>query len=504
MQIDALCKPSFHARKQRWECVTKTLLVMRLTGIILLAGFLQVSAHGSAQTVTYQGEAVPLTRVLSVLEKQTGYVFFYNSRDLEGTVPVTVNLKNASLEEALKAILSGQSLKFVIKGNTILITRPPITALQSVDALPRISAVDLHGQVTDSAGAPLSGASVSLKGTRYNTSTDNKGNFSFPAVPQGKYTLVVSYIGYAKTESNIIIEGKPFNVTIVLHTASSALDQIQIIAYGSESKRFSVGSVTTVSADVIEKQPVTNPLLALQGQVPGLAINSTSGVPGSQVLVQVRGQNTLVPNTGLPKPYDQPLFIIDGVPFAPQNNVVSQLYSLANALPSSGGISQGGGISPFNNINPNDIESISVLKDADATSIYGTQGSNGVIIITTKKGKPGKTAFDLNVNSSFNSDARPVQLLNTEQYLQYRKDAYAADGVTPTSDPNNFLGYAPDLTIFDQDKYTNWQKVINGKTTNNTDIHASLSGGNANNTFIVSPGYTRSDYNFPVILPTRE
>jgi TonB-dependent starch-binding outer membrane protein SusC len=468
---------------------------MRLTGIILLAGFLQVSAHGSAQTVTYQGEAVPLTRVLSVLEKQTGYVFFYNSRDLEGTVPVTVNLKNAPLEEALKAILYGQFLKFVIKGNTILITRPQ--ALQSVDSLPPKSAVDLHGRVSDSAGAPLSGASVSLKGTRYNTSTDNKGNFSFPSVPQGKYTLMVSYIGYAKTESNIIIDGKPFNVTIVLHTASSALDQIQVIAYGTESKRFSVGSVTTVSADVIEKQPVTNPLLALQGQVPGLAINSTSGVPGSQVLVQVRGQNTLVPNTSLPKGYDQPLFIIDGVPFAPQNNVVSQLYSLANALPSSGGISQGGGISPFNNINPNDIESISVLKDADATSIYGTQGSNGVIIITTKKGKPGKTAFDLNVNSSFNSDARPVQLLNTEQYLQYREDAYAADGVTPTNDPNNFLGYAPDLTIFDQDKYTNWQKVINGKTSNNTDIHASLSGGNANTTFIVSPGYSRSDYNFP-------
>jgi len=468
---------------------------MRLTGIILLAGFLQVSAHGSAQTVTYQGEAVPLTQVLSVLEKQTGYVFFYNSRDLEGTVPVTVNLKNTPLEEALKAILSGQSLKFVIKGNTILITRPQ--ALQSVDSLPRKSAADLHGRVTDSAGAPLSGASVSLKGTRYNTSTDNKGNFSFPSVPQGKYTLMVSYIGYAKTESNIVIDGETLNVTTVLHTASSALDQIQIIAYGSESKRFSVGSVTTVSADVIEKQPVTNPLLALQGQVPGLAINSTSGVPGSQVLVQVRGQNTLVPNTSLPKGYDQPLFIIDGVPFAPQNNVVSQLYSLANALPSSGGISQGGGISPFNNINPNDIESISVLKDADATSIYGTQGSNGVIIITTKKGKPGKTVFDLNVNSSFNSDARPVQLLNTEQYLQYRKDAYAADGITPTNDPNNFLGYAPDLTIFDQDKYTNWQKVINGKTSNNTDIHASLSGGSANTTFIVSPGYSRSDYNFP-------
>src|SRR5262249_9703399 len=158
-----------------------------------------------------------------------------------------------------------------------------------------------------------------------------------------------------------------------------------------------VGSISTIDAETISKQPVTNILLAMEGQAPGLAVNATSGVPGSKVLIQLRGQNTIQTGSstalqnGNFKPYDQPLFIIDGVPFATQNYNITQLSSLATASSFNGGISQFGGVSPFNGINPNDIESISILKDADATSIYGTQGSNGVILITTKKGKAGKT-----------------------------------------------------------------------------------------------------------------
>lgn len=481
-------------------CISKLLLVMKLTTLLIAIAILQVSAATYGQKVTISVKNASLLTVFDDIKAQTGYDFMISTTILKSANKVSITVKNAELEDVLKQLFHDQPLTYEVDNKSILVKQKETSLLTNLkDKASKVFNLpaDILVKVTDSLGQPLVGASVSLKGTRYNALTDNKGDFYLPAVPQGKYTLIVSYIGYAKSESNIVIDGKTLNLTVVLHTSTSALDQVQIIAYGSESKRFSVGAVTTVSADVIEKQPVTNPLTALQGQVPGLAINSTTGTPGSQVLVQIRGQNTLNPNTSLNKGYDQPLFIIDGVPFAPQNNVVSQLYSVANVLPSSGGISQTGGISPFNNINPNDIESISILRDADATSIYGTQGSNGVIIITTKKGKSGKTTFDLNVNSSFNSAARPVQLLNTQQYLQYRKDQYTADGATPSSDPNNFLAYAPDLTIYDQNKYTNWQKLIYGKTTNNTDIHASLSGGNANTTFIISPGYTRSDYNFP-------
>ena len=284
-------------------------------------------------------------------------------------------------------------------------------------------------------------------------------------------------------------------IPVILRVLSSQLDQVQVIAYGTESKRFSIGSVATVNAEIIQKQPVTNPLLALQGQVPGLAVNATNGVPGSTALIQVRGQSTL--GTRLQgKPYDQPLFIIDGVPFAPQNVNINQLNNLATAQSFNGGISQPTGLSPFNSINPNDIESITILKDAGATSIYGSQGANGVVLITTKKGKSGKTTLDLSLNTQFNSVARPVKLLNTQQYLQLRKEAFASDGFTPSSDPFDD-GYAPDLTIFDQNKYTDWQKIISGRTTNNTDLHATVSGGNENTTFLVAGGYTRSNYNYP-------
>ncbi len=185
------------------------------------------------------------------------------------------------------------------------------------------------------------------------------------------------------------------------------------------------------------------------------------------------------------------------MPFAAQNNNINQLSTLANNESFTGGINVSGGISPFSSINPDDIESVSILKDADATSIYGTQGSNGVILITTKKGKPGKTRFNLMATTGSNTAERNVKLMNTAQYLQMRTAAYANDGVTPSNNPYSYPAYAPDLTIFDSTKYTNWEKVIDGKTTNNTDIHGTLSGGTFNNTFLLSGGFTRSDFNFP-------
>ena len=217
----------------------------------------------------------------------------------------------------------------------------------------------------------------------------------------------------------------------------------------------------------------------------------------------MRGQNTLANGLADFKPYDQPLFIIDGVPFKLGSGNANISHNLQENLAMGSGFS--GGIDSVNmayksfyyDINPNDIESITILKDADATSVYGSQGANGVILITTKRGKPGKTSFDINLNTQFNEVARPVQLLNTQQYLQLRKEAFAADNIIPSNDPTNYSAYAPDLTIFDQNKYTNWQKIIQGNSTNNTDLHASLSGGNTYNTFYVSTGYTRSDYNYP-------
>jgi TonB-linked SusC/RagA family outer membrane protein len=490
---------------RRHRISTKTVLVMKLTSFFLLAACLQVSARGLSQTVTFSGRNVLLEKVFDEVKKQTGYVFFYDADLLKEARPVTIKADNVVLEKFLSNLLADQPLKFSIKNKNIIISRKSTVEMSSDgqsskpgSEFPAAALLDtIRGYVRDSTGAPLQGASITIKGTTDGTRTDMKGGFGLIRAKAGT-VVVISYTGYINKEI-LITSTTRTPLFVMLQRSQSALDATIVQAYGTTSRRYSVGSIATVDAETIEKQPVSNVLLALQGQVPGLAVTATSGVPGSQVLIQVRGQNTVLSNSTnySPKPYDQPLFIIDGVPFAPQNNNLNQLGGLTQALSSTGGISQSGGISPFNNINPSDIESISVLKDADATSIYGTQGSNGVILITTKKGKPGKTTFNLVAKTGYNSAARNVKLLNTPQYLGLRNAAFAADSIAPSSDPYNYLAYAPDLLVFDPNKYTNWEKVIYGKTSNNTDIHGSLSGGTYNNTFLVSGGFTRSDFSFP-------
>jgi TonB-linked SusC/RagA family outer membrane protein len=483
----------------------KIWLIMRLTTVILIAAIMQVSAAGFAQKISLNKSNASLESVVNELRAQSGYDFVARGELLDKARSVTIKVKNKEFEKVLDQIFENQPITYVIEKHTVTLMSKTPSFIEKISELVRnVTSFDkkIEGLVTDSTGKALIGASVSLKGPKsYYTSTDSYGKFDFGTVPKGKYKLIVTFIGYARVERPLVVEDGNDNpgLNLVMGLASSKLDEVQVIAYGTESKRFSVGSVTTISADDIARQPVSNPLLALQGQAPGLAISSISGIPGSQVLVQVRGQNTLNlnPTINPSKPYDQPLFIIDGVPFATQNNNVNQFASLVTAQRNASSIVPSVGISPFNNIDPADIESISILRDADATSIYGTQGSNGVIIITTKKGKAGATAFNVNVNTGFNSAGRPVQLMNTEQYLQFRKDAYATDGLVPSNSPSKFTAYAPDLTIYDQEKYTDWQKVIYGQNTNNTDVHASLSGGSASNTFLISTGFNRSNYNYP-------
>jgi TonB-linked SusC/RagA family outer membrane protein len=484
----------------------KFLLIMKLTTLILITAILHVSATSLAQKVTLAEKNAPLTTIFNQISDQTGYNFLFTGSDLKNAKLISIDVKNADISEVLNKIFLDQPLNYTIENKSVVVTIKETSFIERVSNKIKSALnlpADVGGTVTDTLGAPIMGASVSIKGINNVISTDSKGGFNFPRLTPGTYTIVVTYIGYQRSETTIVNNGTNTHVVIVLHQGISILDQVHVIAYGTESKRFTIGSTSTVNASDIEKQPVNNPLLALQGQAPGLTVTATSGIPGSQVLVQVRGQNSLnlVPQTyNTVKPYDQPLFIIDGVPFSAQNNNVNQYASLVTAQtnPNVPGLNPALiGISPFSNINPADIESISILKDADATSIYGTQGSNGVILITTKKGKPGATTFDINVNTGFNSPGRPVKLLNTQQYLQFRKDAYKADGATPSNDPNDFANYAPDLTIFDQNKYTNWQKVIYGQNTSNTDVNGSLSGGSVYNTFLISTGYNRSSYNYP-------
>lgn len=479
-------------RLNSFQLPAQMLRKMKMLTVFLFAGFLTAHASGLSQTVSLSGSNLSLTEVFTSIKKQTGYVVFYNERLLLNTKRVSVDLHDAELSDLLDVVLMDQPLVYVIKEKNIILSRKAGLRAPAVSSTPSEIAflMPVAGIVRDASGAPLVGATVKVKSKTISTITDNEGRFSLTTDPGD--ILQVSYVGFKTTE----IKASPDYMQLTLELSNSKLDEIQVIAYGSDTKRFSVGSVGTVTSDDISKQPVSNLLLALQGLTPGLAINATSGVPGSRVQLQIRGQNT-IRSGGWLRPYDQPLFIIDGVPFAPQNVNISQLSNLAMGSSFNGGISQHIGISPFSGINPSDIESVSILKDADATSIYGTQGSNGVVLITTKKGKAGKTNFNITANTNVTTAAHTVELMKTEQYLQLRKDAFAADGITPSANPNDWEAFAPDLLLFDQERYIDWQEYFHGNSTQNVDIHTSLSGGSYNNTFIISAGYNRNNFNYP-------
>jgi TonB-linked SusC/RagA family outer membrane protein len=459
---------------------------MRLTAFCLLAALMHVHATGVSQTVSFSGSNVPLQKVFDAIERQTGYVFFYNASLLKEAKPVTLHMVHVPLEAALKASLEDQPLDYGIENKTIVISRKTVTQAPTVTPAPVTGAPDtlvlIRGRVMDSAYAPLQGASIIVKGEKRGTQTDRFGNFEI-RVAAGRPVLVVSFLGYATRE--MLWPENMRSMNISLHRSSDPLDEVQVIAYGTSSRRFSVGSVATVNADDIEKQPVSNVLLALEGRVPGLLVTQSNGAPGASVQTQIRGQNTIESLTATANQmYDQPLIIVDGVPFAPQNGNISSFLNSDFA---------GVGMSALNGLNPSNVESISVLKDADATSIYGSQGSNGVIVITTKKGKAGPTQLHLKVATGPNKITRSLDMYNTQQYLQMRRIAQANDGLTGSTNTDAF----PDLLLWDSTKYTNWTKQFFGSNTNNTDVYGSVSGGAQNTTFMLGAGYSRYTFNYP-------
>lgn len=505
MQIWAFCtRLSYVFMRRKGEGITKTVLVMKLTSLLLLTAILQVSAGTKAQTVTYSAKDVPLTTVFSVIKKQTGYLFFYRKEDLATASPVSPQLKGVSLQQALTETLAGQPLQFSIQGNTIFITAKPTVRMATPDApvmAPPPPPDSIYGRIYDSTGTPLSGASVMVKGTKRGTVTNARGEFTLKGIEPVGTVLTITYTGFARKDYKVKDHSRLY---ILMERSNDPLDDVQVVAYGTNTRRFSVGSSTVVTSEDIEKQPVTNVLMALQGRVPGMTVTPSSGAPNAYAQVQVRGQNTLNSQQNVNQQginlnrlatgvvaYDQPMFIVDGVPLAAGNQNISLLSSLSGFT----GLVPNAGLSSMGGLNPSDIESITVLKDADATSIYGSQGANGVIVITTKRGKPGKTNFNVKVNTGPNKVTKTIPMLNTTQYLAMRREAAAMDKLDWQAPGNSYL--FPDLVVFDTTRNIDWFHRFMGGTANNTDAYASLNGGTTNSSFLLSGGYTKANFNYP-------
>lgn len=446
------------------------LLAMKLTIIFLTVGFLNVAAKGVSQTVTFSGKNVPIDKVFMEVERQTGFVFFYNESVLRNLKPVSIEATNKPLKDFLNNIMDDQPLSFRLENNAIV-----VSAKRMSFTFDEIPPVKISGTVVGVNNQPLSGANVVIKGTKKGTTTDGLGIFSIEANKGDK--LIISSIGYADRE---IIVADAELITINMTLATSELDEVVVNkGYYTESKKLSTGNVSRVSGETINAQPVTNVMAALIARVPGLEVTQGGGMPGSGFKIRIRGQNSIAAG-------NNPLFIIDGVPFASESLGSSQV---SQHLPTVDG---GSTLSPFNTLNPGDIASIEVLKDADATAIYGSRGANGVILITTRKGKAGETQYDLRVSAGFSKVTRTMDMLKTEEYLAIRKEAFANDGVTDYPD------WAYDLNgTWDPTRYTDWQKELIGGTAKNFNTQLGVSGGSANTQFLVRGGFQRETTVYP-------
>jgi len=455
---------------------------MNITGFLLLAACLHVSARGYTQKVTLSGKDMPLEKVFNIIERQTGYAFFYDFDIFKDTHKVTLNVKDMNLDEVLKACLRDQPLlDFRITNTTISIIRKKTTV---APAQPTIvnrdkDPFDFRGTVTDENGQPLSGATVKLKNGKVAAITDERGDFKLKNINEDE-VVEISYTGYILVELPVKKEA----LRVSLKRATNKLDEVQVIAYGTSTQRLSTGNISKVTSKEIEEQPVPNPLAALQGRVPGLIVTQTTGAPGGGFKVQIRGKNSISNGT-------DPYYVIDGVPYNSQ--IAGIPTNDQNAGPLLNPELKGG--SPLNFINPYDIESIEVLKDADATAIYGSRAANGAILITTKKGKIGSMRIDLNAYTGITSLARDIKLLNTQQYLAMRHEAFNNDKRKPGPADYDING------VWDTTRYTDWSKIFLHDAGHYSDAQANVSGGNANTQYLIGVGYYRQDMGVPKLLP---
>lgn len=458
----------------------KSDLKMKLSLLFFLVVLFQIRAHdGYAQgtKISLDMKTVSITEVLDEIERTTDFRFHYDVDRVNLSRKVSIKVRKKSIENVLQTLFKATPVNYEVTDKNIILKPKPKTPLKQV-SLPgnkttteAMQEVEVTGTVTDTQGQPLAGATIIVKGRTSGTMSDPEGYYRIQVSP--KDVLIFSYVGFRKVEIPINNQER---IDVQLEEEIMSLDEVTVNAgYYSVKERERTGSIAKVTAKDIEMQPVSTPLQSLQGRMAGVEVTQQSGVPGAWTQIQIRGQNSM----RLEGNY--PLYIIDGVP------VASTALITLSSLPSPRGLD------PLNTLNLNNIESIEVLKDADATAIYGSRGANGVVLITTKKGKgTDETMYDFNLYTGVGKVSNTMDLLNTEQYLEMRREAFANDGI------ENYPATAYDVNgTWDQNRYTDWQKELIGSTANITHLDGSVSGGSARTSFLLGGSYHKETTVFP-------
>jgi TonB-linked SusC/RagA family outer membrane protein len=427
--------------------IPKFLLIMKLTVIIMMLTLLQVSAASLAQQVSINVKNIPVKQVLNQLTKQTGYNFICDADVISITAPVTLNVTNTELKKVLDECFTKDLVEIVVGENNTIIIRKKRWLPKPAAA---IIAITITGKVTDSKGQTLPGVSVSLKGTQQGVVTNADGGYTIK-VPDDKSILVFSFIGMVSQQ---VVVGTKTVIDVALADAPHTLSDVVVVGYGTQSRATVTSAITKVDGKNIGNQPVSTPGEALAGLAAGVQIQSDQGAkPGAAPTIRVRGVSSL----GSSATSNDPLFVVDG-------------YPLENSA-------------AFNLINPNDIESLEVLKDAASAAIYGSRAANGVIIVTTKRGKAGKTVFSVSAYTGIQSVNKFIDVLKKDQFVAFVKDVSRIKGTPYPAIFDGDVSALPDV---------NWQKqVFRTAPMHNFEINAS--GGSDKIRFNASAGVFKQE-----------
>jgi len=447
-------------------------ITMLIVFIFVIYG--NMNAQLLDKKITVKLTNVSFQDALKEIENAAKVRFVYSEDQLNIKDKVSVDVNDKTLKETLDTFLKPYNISYRIHENELSITlRRHVQKSRSI-LDPGINNLtddsQIEGKVTASKTQEgLAGANIIVKGSINGTTTDSDGMYRIFARPGD--VLIFSFIGF--TQSEVVINNQTL-IDVSLVEDVKSLDEVVINAgYYQIDSKDQTGNISRITSKEIATQPVINPLQALQGRMAGVHVSQLTGIPGDGFSIQIRGVNSIRGSAA-----NEPLYIIDGVPFSS-----TTLFAVGGSITK--------GPSPLNSINPSDIESIEVLKDADATAIYGSRGANGVVLITTKKGKGGKTQADINVYTGIGTMGNQMSLLNTSNYLQMRREAFRNDGVAPT------IANAPDLLLWDTTRYTDWRKTLLGGSAHITNAQATISGGNSNTQFLVGAGFFRQTTVFP-------
>jgi TonB-linked SusC/RagA family outer membrane protein len=426
---------------------------------ITVASLIFFPENGTGQKINLSVHQQPLKLVLREMGQQSGVNFIYSSETIDDKVPVTITLANTSLDSAIRSVLGERCPLYIREGAYVVFV-----------AGAKRSGQVLRGVVIDSRGNPVPFATVRHENHPMFVRTDDSGRFHFESAGAGKLTF--SSVGY---QSRTILVERELDLEVVLETMSDTLDDAVVKGYYTTTRRLNTGNVSTVSGDITDHTIRSNFLESVQGRVPGLRITQHTGIPGGGYGFQIRGRNSLSGNSNA-------LIIINGIPCT-NESLTSKLTS-GTLFPN--------GISWLNLINASDIERIDVLKDGDATALYGSRGCNGVILITTKQARTPGLRIGLRLNSGISWVPRKIEVLGKEEYIAMRRQALVNDGLV--AEP----GRDVDITGWAGNDETDWQQKLIGKaarlhqsdlgisfTDNTTQLNASL-GSEKQNT--VMPG----------------